>query len=380
MSASATSTPRLAFITSSRSDLAKLRPYIYFFVKHRFPVSLFITSMHVNAQLSFSREEIQSYFPKGVRLFWDESFPQQQPVNALTHVLGAFDIFLTQEKTDFVFIHGDRMEAFAAASAAALRQLPICQIEAGDTSGNIDESLRHAITKLAHRFLVDTPVAKQRVLQLGEDPRSVFMTGASALSLLPDDTQQRRLYVKYDLHKPYVMVLYHPITGLTPAEQYRCAAELVEQLASLELRYVVLPPNNDPGYPEILRAFNLFPKDRTTFLPSIPAEDYLTLLRHTSCLVGNSSSGAKDAPLLGVPSVLVGSRQHNRTQGLNFPYCKQVKNAQQAAKCVRDFVAHPPQMRKQSLSAGALEKLLEKIFTPSFFKPNLQKFFYDQSR
>ena len=95
---------RIAFITSCRSDFAKLRPYISYFVKHRYPVSVFVTSMHVNSQLGMTREEMISYFPQGVQFCWDESFPQQQPLSAMSHLLTSLDIFFTQEKTQFVFI------------------------------------------------------------------------------------------------------------------------------------------------------------------------------------------------------------------------------------------------------------------------------------
>ena len=368
----------VAFITSCRSDFAKLRPYISYFVKHRCPVSIFVTSMHVNSQLGMTREEMISYFPQGVRFCWDESFPQQQPLSAMAHLLTSIDNFFTQEKIKFVFVHGDRMEAFAAASTAAIRLLPICQIEAGDVSGNIDESFRHAITKLSHRFLVDSEVAKRRVLRLGEDPHSVFVTGSSAISLLPHKKRQKELLRSYHLPAKYAILLCHPETGFSSREQYDHIAQLVRALNQLPLNFLVLPPNNDPGYTEILRAYQLLNAQQTLMLPSLSCETYLTLLNQAVCLVGNSSSSIKDAPALGIPSIMLGSRQQNRAKGIRAPYYKVVQNAAEAAKWVDFFRTHSPKRMRQVVTAKNFEKKLEHIFTPEFFRPNIQKSFYDK--
>lgn len=370
-------TPRLAFITSSRSDFSKIRPYISYFVKRKFPVSVFVTSMHVNKQLGTPREELASYFPQGVQFCWDTHFPQQQPLKASAHLLTAVNQFLQEEKIQFVFVHADRLEALAAALAAVLRSLPVCQIEAGDVSGNLDESFRHAITKLSHRFLVDNATAKKRVLRLGEDPKSVFITGPSALALLPPQAVQRKIAQLYPLPAPYATVLYHPQTGLDSRAQYHQAAQLVKALNRLPLHYVVWPPNNDLGYPEILRAYELFDKNKVLLLPSLNCETYLTLLCRSVCLVGNSSSAVKDAPALGIPAITLGTRQLNREKGLCAPYYKTTDSAQQAAQWVRYFATHPQPRAPLHYSSKQFEKKLERIFTPDFFKPALQKKFYE---
>ncbi len=368
---------RIGFITSCRSDFTKIRPYIAFFVKRRIPVSVFVTSMHVNAQLGVAREELVSYFPKGVHFCWDEAFPQQQPISALSHLVSAVGHFLQEEKIQFVFVHGDRMEAFAAATAAALLLRPICQIEAGDVSGNLDESFRHAITKLSHRFLVDNKTAKKRVLRLGERPDSIFITGSSSMALLPCAEEQYAQTKLYNLPTPYAIVLYHPQTGLSAKEQYRNIANLVRELNRLPIHYLVLPPNNDPGYPEILRAYRLFDQKKALMAPSLSGETYLTLLSQAICLIGNSSSAIKDAPALGVPSITLGTRQTNRVKGVYAPCYREVNSAREAADLVMDFHKKFIKKKKSTYSREKFEKILERIFTPDFFKPDLQKCFYE---
>ncbi len=371
------SKPRIAFVTSCRSDFAKLRPYIGYFVKKHFSISLFVTSMHVNAQLGCTREEMLSYFPTGVQFCWDESFPQQQPLAALAHLLTSIENFLTQQHIQFLFVHGDRMEAFAAATAAALHQIPICQIEAGDISGNIDESFRHAITKLSHRFLVDNDVAKHRVERLGEDPKSIFLTESSSIYLLPSDRIQRQIVRNFHLEQPYAVLLYHPETGLTDSKQYRQIYSLIKALKNVPIQYLVLAPNNDPGYPEILRAYEEFPPSQIVRATSLPCEIYLTLLNRAVCLVGNSSSSIKDAPCLGVPSITLGNRQYKREAGLRLRSYKNVSTAKEAAKWVNWFLHHPRKIENKPFYLKSFEKRLNDIFTADFFRPDLQKHFHE---
>lgn len=367
----------IAFMTSCRSDFAKLRPYINFFVKRKIYVSIFVTSMHVNKVLGCTRKHLETYFPKYVHFCWDDSFPQHEPVVGMTHLLKAINDFFIRKHITFLFVHGDRMEALAATIAATLRQIPVCHIEAGDESGNIDESFRHAITKLANRFLVDNDIAKRRVIQMGEDPCSVFTVGFSVLCLLPTEKEQKRLLENLQINSPYIVVLYHPETGLTPKQQYQRCKEMVSTLGKLPFQYIVLPPNNDPGYTEILRAYQSFPQKKVKFIKSLSCEDYLSLLSSSIGLVGNSSSGVKEAPLLQVPSITFGSRQNNRVNGFNFTTCYFVQSAKELQACIQNNFLKSVKYKQHLLTTQKFEQQLERIFAPAFFTPNLQKCFYN---
>lgn len=367
---------RVAFVSSCRSDYAKIRPYIRFFVARRIPVCLFLTSMHLNKDCAFTRQTFKKHFPKGVQFFWDEEFSPSS-VMGMGHLLNTLPVFLRQNKINFLFVHGDRPEALAAALSAAFLRIPVCQIEAGDISGNIDESIRHAITKLAHRFLTDDELSRNLVLRLGENPSSVFVTGNLSLSMLPCAERQQEYLKKYALDsKPYVVVLYHPETGVLPRTQFKRAEELLEHLAPLAVEILLLPPNNDTGYEDIWRAFKQKEGKNIRCLPSLPSEEFLSVLNAAVCLVGNSSCGVKEAPLLGIPSVDIGERQQGRDTGREYPYLRKVKNAEQAAKWVKFFLENPPNRAKRTLSKNLFDKYLETILTPEFFKPQLQKKFY----
>lgn len=369
---------RLAFITSTRSDYAKQQPYMVFFAQ-QMPVSVFVTSMHLNPRVGLGRPAIEADWrgQPQVSLVWDESFAHQQPLSGqLSHLMGSVTRFLQNQKIDFLFVHGDRLEALAGALAASFLKIPVCQIEAGDLSGNIDEAYRHAITKLAQRFLVDDEPARQIVRQLGEDPHSIFITGNVSLWHLPGPEEQQHILQKYGLKEPFSIVLYHPQTNLSQAEQYACAARIVQTLNTLPGYYVVLAPNNDPGYEQILRAFDLFDKNKTVFLKSLPCREFLSLLNHSVCLIGNSSSGLKEAPLLGVASVNIGSRQFQREKGRRLERLIPVTDLSLLEAAVQKAVGLTSKNRPAGTDRAALQQRLTQIFTDEFFSPALQKIFY----
>lgn len=365
---------RLAFITSCRSDWAKIRPYIDFFVRREYPVFIFSAAKQTEEPPK-NACTAPNEFPT---VLWeqdiaDASLAQTEYVARLTGKIGRF---LKENRVEFLFVHGDRPEALAAASAGALSNIPVCQIEAGDVSGNIDESIRHAITKLSHRFLVDDEEAKKLVLRLGEDPRSVFITGASAITQLPPENRRQAVLKKYNCHTPYAIVLYHPETRFSSAEQYDRAHELVEALNKLPLSYIVIAPNQDCGYKEILRAYQQFSPEKSRFFSSLPCEEYLSLLSGAVCLVGNSSSGFKDAPLLGTITVNIGDRQYDRGRGRNFSSVLQAPTAKEIAQLIRPLIQSAPRSRTPEQNARALSAAFERIFTDGFFQPSLQKHFY----
>lgn len=226
-----------------------------------------------------------------------------------------------------VVIRGDRFEMLAAAIVAAYMNKTIVHIEGGDVSGNIDESVRHAITKLAHIHFVTNEESKKRVLQMGENPAYVFNVGSldiEYLNFLPEITDfsfvnKNGAGAEIDLNQPFLMVMQHPVTS--EADNYQKVWEILQAIAQKNLPTLWFSPNIDAGYGEIWQAIQDFIKQKKPanirFINHLPAEQFLNLLKKTACLIGNSSSGIKECSYIGVPYVLVGSRQANRYQGKN---------------------------------------------------------------
>ncbi len=230
---------------------------------------------------------------------------------------------------DIVVIRGDRFEQLAIAMVAAYLNKTIAHIEGGDLSGTIDESVRHAITKLAHIHFVTNEDARKRVIAMGENPRNVFNVGSPDVEFAAkvDPKHDGRVVNKtgmgpaIDVEKPFLMVLYHPVT--TEGNNRANTEKLLKAVDALNIPAVWFWPNSDAGTNEIAKAIRVYREqgklknNKIRFVTDLLPEDFIGLLRKTSALVGNSSAGIKEASYFGVPVVNVGKRQIGRLKGEN---------------------------------------------------------------
>ena len=231
---------------------------------------------------------------------------------------------------DIVIIDGDRFEQLAIAMSAAYLNKTLAHIEGGDLSGNIDESIRHAITKLAHIHLTTNQDSYRRVIKMGEDPRRGFNVGLLDIEYASsiDKEVDRALINAYgvgdqvDIEKPFLMVIYHPVTS--DAEN-RAHFEIVFQAVyDLKMPTIWFWPNNDAGTDQISEAIRHLREKRNPekngdfhFIVNLPAEEFITLLKKSACLVGNSSAGIKECSYFGIPVVNIGDRQQGRLRAAN---------------------------------------------------------------
>lgn len=230
---------------------------------------------------------------------------------------------------DIVLIRGDRFEQLAIAMVAAYLNKTVAHIEGGDVSGTIDESVRHAITKLAHIHFVTNEAARKRVIQMGENPKLVFNVGSPDVefaSLVDKDNDGRAvnksgLGAKIDVNKPFLMVMQHPVT--TEKNNRRNVEETLKAIDGLNMPTVWFWPNSDAGTGEVSKAIRIYREhgklknEKIRFVTDLLPEDFIGLLRKSGVLIGNSSAGIKEASYLGVPVVNVGTRQANRLRGEN---------------------------------------------------------------
>jgi len=226
-------------------------------------------------------------------------------------------------KPDVVMLIGDRYEALAAALAAAYMNICIVHIQGGEVSGSIDESARHAITKLAHYHFPSTKRSAQYLVRMGESPKSILGVGCpssdiarmlvpSISSELINNTGSGAII---DISKPFLLVVFHPTTTTYGGERKQ-VEEILLALSKLHMQTIMLWPNIDAGADHISKAIRLF-RDREApnwlrTITNLSPEQYLNLLARVSCTVGNSSSFVRDAGYFGTPVVLVGDRQEGR--------------------------------------------------------------------
>ncbi|MGE0492781.1 MAG: UDP-N-acetylglucosamine 2-epimerase [Vulcanimicrobiota bacterium] len=235
-------------------------------------------------------------------------------------------------KPDVVVTVADRFETLATAVAASYMNIPVAHTQGGEVTGSIDESVRHAITKLSHVHFPATERARDYVIRMGEDPETVFLTGCPAIDLvaeldltLPPDLFQRYGGVGDGLSvdRDYIVVLQHPVTTEYGSgfQQVRETISAVHRLAQEGLQVAWLWPNVDAGSDDISKGIRTFREhnkaENMHFFLNFEPEDYARLIANAKCLIGNSSSGLREGAFLGVPCVNIGTRQSGREQGPN---------------------------------------------------------------
>lgn len=233
-------------------------------------------------------------------------------------------------KPDIVLTVADRYETMATAIAASYMNIPLAHTQGGEVTGSIDESVRHAITKLAHLHFPTTELSKERLMKMGEDPKSIYTVGCPAMDLIPnvDLSLSKDLFQKYggvgaeiDVTKPYLVVLQHPVTTEYGKgfEQVNKTLQAVEQI---KMQTVWLWPNVDAGSDDVSKGLRVYrekhPDCRIHFFKNFSAEDYLRVINNAACLIGNSSSAIREGAFLGVPAVNVGTRQKGRERAENI--------------------------------------------------------------
>jgi UDP-N-acetylglucosamine 2-epimerase (non-hydrolysing)/GDP/UDP-N,N'-diacetylbacillosamine 2-epimerase (hydrolysing) len=232
---------------------------------------------------------------------------------------GYVDVF-AKCRPDLLFLLGDRGEMLAAAVAALYLNLPVVHYHGGDISGSIDDSARHAITKLSHVHLASNQASAKRIRMLGENPKNIYVVGTTVSDNIRGLTLGKKyLENKYGVSfdRPLIMVIQHSV----PTEEAHAARQMSETLKAVvkfRSQTIIIYPNSDTGSNSMIKVIDQYRKhDFVRVYENIPPQDYLSLLMNSSALVGNSSSGMVEAPFFGLPVINLGNRQHGRTRGGN---------------------------------------------------------------
>ncbi len=255
--------------------------------------------------------------------------------------LGLLEIptVLERLQPDVVLTVGDRFETMATTLAAAYMNIPVAHTMGGEVSGTIDESIRHAITKFAHVHFPASNDAKTRIIKMGENPDNVHLVGCPRIDLIADilktsgDELASSIFdvgvgAKLDLTKPFLLVSQHPVTTEYGSGEHQIFQTL-SALKEAGLPAIILWPNADAGSDDIARGIRKWREEGYDsdmhFFKNLSIEKYVWLMKHASCLVGNSSSGIREGAYIGVPVVNIGTRQQDRERGENVidvPYDK----------------------------------------------------------
>ncbi|MBC3797060.1 UDP-N-acetylglucosamine 2-epimerase [Acetobacterium tundrae] len=306
---------KVLFLTGTRADYGKMKPLMSAIEENnKFECHVFVTGMHTLKEFGDTKNEIIKDGFKNIQVYMNQIIEEPMDL-VLANTINGFSRYIRELEPDMIILHGDRVEALAGAITGALNNVLVAHIEGGELSGTIDESIRHAISKLAHVHFVSNVDSKKRLLQLGESEQSVFVLGSPDIDLIMKEPSmdfefiKKRYEIPFDL---YSVLMYHPVT--TELENLKQnVKQVVDAIIESGDNCIVIHPNNDSGYKDILEEYNRFSDfKQIKCFPSIRFEYFLQILKNAKYLIGNSSAGIHEAPVIGIPSINIGSRQKNR--------------------------------------------------------------------
>ncbi|RCW21173.1 UDP-N-acetylglucosamine 2-epimerase (non-hydrolysing)/GDP/UDP-N,N'-diacetylbacillosamine 2-epimerase (hydrolysing) [Ciceribacter lividus] len=316
---------RIAFVTGTRAEFGLLIPVLKALRgRAGIAVRLYATGTHpVSAYGRTIDEMTASGFPPDrvvdILVGGDSSASMGKTIGLGT--ISFIDIFET-DRPDCIVILGDRFELLAVATAALSLGIPLVHLEGGHiTEGAIDDSIRHALTKMARLHMTSTEVYARRLRQMGEDPSTIHVVGATGIDNILDaprlDLRALEESLNFELSgSPLFLVTHHPVTSATEHSPTEEIKELLDALDEFETATIVFTqPNADPGNREIneaVRAFVIRKASQRLMVPSLGFVRYLSLAEAADAVIGNSSSGVIEVPSLGVPTVNIGPRQKGR--------------------------------------------------------------------
>lgn len=343
-------TKKVCVVVASRANYGRVKYLLKAIQSHQ----------DLELQLILGASTLLERFGKAINIIKSDGFEPDRCINyviegetLLTQVkstgLGMIELGSALEDLapDYVVSVADRFETMATALAATYLNIPLIHIQGGEVSGNIDDRVRHAITKLADFHFVSTELSRSRVIRMGEHEGRVFNYGCPAMDVIAnsDISISNSLMSKYggtgpsiDWDKPYVLMVQHPVTT-SYGDGFNQVNETLKALMKLsEVQKVVLWPNSDAGGEDVAKGIRVFrekySKENFHFYKNFSAEDYIRVLANSICAVGNSSSFIREGCFLGVPAVVLGDRQNLREHGENVLYtnyqCDDIYDAIQA--------------------------------------------------
>lgn len=332
---------KIAVVTGTRAEFGLLQPLIDLIVADReTELQLIVTGMHLSPEFGMTVEEIREAGYDiadeiEILLSSDTGVGTAKSVGLAT--IGFADT-LCRLSPDWLVVLGDRFEILAAATAAMLIGKPIAHIHGGErTEGVIDEPIRHSVTKMSVLHFVATPEYRKRVIQLGESPDRVFHVGAIGLDRIREENLLTREQLANDLRidssKTWCTVTFHPVT-LDPDSVEESVYALVGAMRSRpDLFFVMTKANADEAGRKVNRVLTSYADaaENAALFDSLGSQRYLSCVKASALVLGNSSSALIEAPYLKTPSVDIGIRQQGRARGESVVHCGERQSEIEAA-------------------------------------------------
>ena len=376
---------KIYVVSGSRAEYGLLKNLINKFKDDKdIKLKIFVTGMHLSPVFGNTYKEIIKdgfVVDKKVKILSHSDTPKFV-LKSMGLGIIKFASLLNVDKPDLLVVLGDRYEIMSATIAAYFNQIPIAHISGGDTTlGAVDESIRHSITKMSWLHFVSNTASRKRVIQLGEDPRRVFVTGGLGIDrlkntkLLSKNLIEKKM--KFKFNKKNILITYHPVTleKNTSSSQFKEILLAVSKLKDTKLIFTY--PNSDSYGKIIIKMINKFVSSKnfdSVKFSSMGYVNYLSVLQYVDCVLGNSSSGLMEAPSLKIPTINIGDRQEGRLKAKSVVDTKPVKNLifksikKIYTKKFRTTLKHINNPYEYKNSSYKIYKIIKKTAIPSELK------------
>ena len=346
---------RIAVLTATRAEYGILRPLIErFYADRDLEISLLVTGAHLSEEFGNTyREILDDGFPIAVKIPILEKGDTAAAVSrTMAEALEAFGGYFEENRADMLVVLGDRYETLAVCLAAMNARIPIAHLHGGEiTEGAVDDAIRHSITKLSYLHFPSTQEYANRIIQLGESPDRVFPVGALGVENIrkvPLMTKtELEASLDFPLGDPYAVVTFHPVTLEDGSVESQFQA-LLDALDDFTMKYIITKANADAGGHIINRMIDQYAAVRGNVyaVASLGMRRYLSAVKYSRMVIGNSSSGIIEAPSFQVPTVNIGDRQRGRTAAESVIHCEaergDIRKAMEEAAAMKERLKKEP--------------------------------------
>ena len=308
---------KIFLVTERRADYSRFKPILKLIQKdNNLSYDLVVTGLHLKDEhgktineISKDGFEVFSTF----EMFLEDKDTGGAMVRSFATALKEITYALELSKPDIILSGFDIAANFAVAVAGAHMNIPVTHIQGGEVTGTIDESIRHAMSKFSHYHFAANEDARERLIKMGEIPSNVFNVGCPSIDAILQVSDNPNILKKYNLSKDFYIMLQHPVTSEIHESENQIT-HTIDAIIESKIEALVVLPNNDAGFSKIM---NKIKASNLKFVETLSIADYVNLLKRSSGLIGNSSSGIHETATFNIPTINIGTRQQGRLRSNN---------------------------------------------------------------
>jgi len=316
---------KVFYLTGTRADFGLMSETLQVINSSKLiDLSIIVTGTHLSKEFSYTLKNVNSSKIKICKKIYVDNErtndAQITPKN-IAKIIHDLSSFFRKNKPDILLLLGDRGEMLAGAIAAIHHGICIAHIHGGERSGTVDESVRHAISKLSHYHFVTNDDSKNRLEKMGEKKSNIFNVGAPGLVNINKNLLCKSYLFsmfKLQLNLEFVLFIYHPVPEYTENLNFIVINKIFKILLKLKLQIIVLYPNSDVGSLRVKKYLDYYKDNNLVRLfANLDRNIFLSLMKHARFMIGNSSSGIIEAASLDLPVINIGLRQNLRARNSN---------------------------------------------------------------